>query len=330
MNSFKAYWIDTTGESVTHAIKETTLDMLNEGDVVIKTAYSSVNYKDSLATRYKGGVIRSYPMIPGIDASGVVVTSKSDDFKPGDSVFITGFDFGVSHTGGYSEYIRVPSEWLVKLPETVSLRDIMMIGTAGFTAALSIDAIIKCGITPESNPTILVTGATGGVGSLAIQMLKKAGYQTVHALSRKKASETENLINLGADAVLTLEDITQNSTKPLNTPVYHCIIDTVGGATASSLIPFIHYGGVMTLCGQIGGITLDTTVFPLILRGISLIGIDSVLLPMKQRTPVWNHLFNDWFPISNTYCDEISLDQLPEVFSQLQEGTHTGRTLVKF
>ncbi|AMC92925.1 hypothetical protein AOC36_02665 [Erysipelothrix larvae] len=329
MKPFKAYVVNKHDDSFTRSIQTVSLEDLSPGNVIIKTAYSSINYKDTLAVNPKGGVIRNYPMIPGIDASGIVVESTSDMFNPGDPVFVIGYEFGVSHTGAFSEYIRIPSTWVKHIPAPLSLKDIMKYGTAGLTAGLSVQALLDHGITPDHSNPILVTGATGGVGSIALSILSKLGFN-VHALTRKKDTEASRLLSLGASQVYTLEEITHNNTKPLAKQTYHGIVDTVGGDIASALIPFLHYKGVMTLCGQVGGVQLNTTVFPLILRGITLAGIDAVYCDDTMRDLIWHKLAHEWRVVDTLISQEESFEDIDTPISKLVEGTHTGRTIVHF
>ena len=326
MTSFRAYMVDQVDGKFVAGVKEITMADLDEGNVLIRAHYSSVNFKDSLAAKEDGKIIRSYPMIPGIDVSGVVVESADPAFTSGDEILITGYDLGVQHTGGFSEYVRVKGDWLVRIPSGLSMKDVMKIGTAGFTAGCSIAALEKHGFDPKKNPTVLVTGATGGVGSIAIQILHKIGCK-VHALSRKK--EQESLQSLGADKVYTLDEITNHNTKPLAIQTYDYIIDTVGGEVVSSLIPFVRYGGAMTLCGNVAGVKLQTTVLPFILRHIALLGIDSVQVPHKEREEMWKRFATEWNIAQDVHAQEICLEQLDDIFSQLRAGTHIGRTIVK-
>lgn len=327
MTSFHAYIVDQIDGKFVSGIKEITIADLDEGNVIIRAHYSSVNYKDSLAAKENGKIIRSYPMIPGIDVSGVVVESADSAFTPGDEVLITGYDLGVQHTGGFSEYVRVKSEWLVHIPRGLSMKDVMKIGTAGFTAARSIATLEKYGLDSNQKPTVLVTGATGGVGSIAIQLLHKMGCH-VHALSRKKEQEQQRLQSLGADEVRTIDEITNQNTKPLAKQTYDYIIDTVGGDVLSSLMPFVRYGGAITLCGNVAGVQVQTTVLPFILRNIALLGIDSVQVPQMEREEIWKRFASDWNIVNEIQTQEITLEQLDAVFFQLQAGTHVGRTIV--
>lgn len=327
MNSFKAIVVKEQGEEVVFGVEEVGEAQLSEGNVTIKVAYSSINYKDMLAVQKKGGVIRNYPMIPGIDLSGTVVESGDSRFQEGQEVIVTGFEMGMSHTGGFAEYARVPADWVVALPEGMSLRDAMVFGTAGFTAALSILALEKNGMDPEQNPRILVTGSTGGVGSIAVQMLDKIGYRNITALVRKD-HQVDVSKTLGAHSVIFPDDLGELK-KPLNKEKFDYVLDTVGGDITSVLIPQLSYGGSMSMCGMAAGIELKATVLPFILRGVNLLGIDSVNVPIDKRPEIWEKMAKDWNIAGTTLVDEISLEEVPGTIDAIKNGQHLGRTIVK-
>lgn len=327
-DNFKAVVVREENGQVSHCIETVTEQILSEGDVVIKVAYSSVNYKDMLAVQTKGGVIRNYPMIPGIDLSGTVVSSESDKFTIGQEVLVTGFQTGMTHTGGYSEYVRVPADWIVPLPEGLSMRDSMIIGTAGFTAALSIMLLESKGMAPDKEQEILVTGASGGVGSVAVQLLKVSGYKKVYALARE-ASETEKLLSIGATDVVIASDVLPEKPKVLGKQKFHYVLDVVGGHVASGLLPQIYYGGSMSMCGNAGGIKFETTVMPFILRGVSILGVDSVNFPIEERQAIWDRFANDWHIMNSALVKEVDLNGLDEVFNNIKQGKHTGRHILK-
>lgn len=320
--------INETNETITLSTEETPIETLDQGDVTIQVAYSSVNYKDSLAVKKNGGVIRSYPMIPGIDLSGTVLTSNDERFTEGQKVLVTGYGLGVTHTGGFAEIARVPGDWIVPLPDELNLKEAMVFGTAGFTAALSVQALEKNGLTQNKDATILVTGATGGVGSLAIAMLKKLGYKNILALSRKK-SAIDSLKKIGATDVLLLDEFIPEKIKPLSKQTIDFAIDTVGGDVTSALLSQLRYDGSIAICGNAAGINLNTTVLPFILRNATLLGIDSVNVPMKERLVIWQRLATDLNVTPYELTNEISLQELSETLNQLQAGTHIGRTIVK-
>lgn len=325
---FKAIVVREKDGEVSHSIERITTEMLSEGDVLIKVAYSSVNYKDMLAVQTKGGVIRNYPMIPGIDLSGTVVSSENSKFKEGQNVLVTGFQTGMTHTGGYSEYVRVPAEWVVALPEGLSMRDAMVIGTAGFTAALSIMTLEANGMSPDMNQEILVTGASGGVGSVAIQLLKASGYKNIHALAREE-SEIEQLLSIGATSVLLSRDILPEKPKALDKQKFHYVLDVVGGEVASGILPQIYYGGSMSMCGNAGGIIFSSTVMPFILRGVSVLGVDSVNFPIEKRDAIWTRFANEWHIMSRALVKDVVMEELDEVFENIKTGSHKGRHVLK-
>ncbi|WP_285141144.1 YhdH/YhfP family quinone oxidoreductase [Lactococcus petauri] len=328
MKIFKALVVREENENITYKIEDNvTSKQLNDGDVLVKVHYSSLNYKDMLAVQKNGGVIRKYPMIPGIDLSGTIVESNDPAFSIGQEVLVTGYDMGMSHTGGLSEYTRIPSSWVIPLPKNLSLKEAMIYGTAGLTAGLSIDALEEEGMSLNKEQTVLVTGATGGVGSLALQILSKMGYKNLIALVRKEY-QIEVAQKLGANDVILLENF-EFGKKPLNKQKFDYILDTVGGELLSNLIPFVSYGGSISMCGNAAGIKLDTTVLPFILRGINLLGIDSVNISREKRVQVWNKLASEWKITDTTLVNEIGLEDVPETIVNIKNGTHLGRTIVK-
>lgn len=328
MEQFSGFVIKETNEEITAALEQLELTALSDGDVTIEVAYSSVNYKDSLAAKPNGGVIRQYPMIPGIDLSGTVVSSLNSHFAKGQKVLVTGYGLGVTHTGGFAEIARVPHEWVVPLPESLELKDAMIFGTAGFTAALSIQALENHGLAQDKDAAILVTGASGGVGSLTIAMLKQLGYTTIIALSRK-ASAIDTLKKIGATHVTLLDEFMPEKINPLAKQTIDFAIDTVGGDVTAALLPQLRYGGSIAICGNAAGIQLNTSVLPFILRGTTLLGIDSVNVPMEQRLSIWQRLATDLNVSDHELVNEISLSDVPQTLQQLQAGTHTGRTIIK-
>ena len=327
MDTFKALIVRENEEEVTYQVEEQTKEiMLNAGEVIIKVAFSSVNYKDMLAVQKNGGVVRNYPMIPGIDLSGTIVESTDPKYSVGQDVIVTGYAMGMSHSGGFSEYARVPSSWLVPLPESLSLKEAMIYGTAGLTAALSIYELEKNGMSEKLDQTILVTGATGGVGSIALQILSKIGYKKITALVRKE-NQIAFAKKLGATNVILLSEF-EFVKRPLTKQTFHYILDTVGGDLASNLLPYVYYQGSISLCGNVGGIKLNTTVLPFILRGINLIGIDSVNISHDYRLKIWLRLAKEWKITDTTIFTSISLEELSDTIQSLKEGNHLGRTIV--
>lgn len=323
MNKFKTLQIENT-PTFHSTIVEQEKPLLEDGEVFIKVEYSDVNYKDALANSETGGVIRSYPMTPGIDLAGIVVESQDKRYQLGDSVLVTGYGLGVSHPGGYSQYQKVPGDWIVPLPTNLSSRQAMVLGTAGFTAALCVNALIEQGI--NKTDKIVVSGATGGVGSVAIALLHQLEFTSIVALTRKQQM-TDWLTDLGATEVVSPDDFLPEKTKPLGKQQIDYLIDTVGGSQLAKLLPLISYNGAAALCGNAGGIKLETTVLPFILRNIQLIGIDSVNVPYADRKRVWQQLA-DWAITDVLRVQEISLEELPDIIQQLLAGTHQGRTLV--
>ncbi|EIM05524.1 alcohol dehydrogenase [Planococcus antarcticus DSM 14505] len=327
MDLFKAIRVNEQDDQVTYGLEEVTIDELSEGEVLIKVAYSSINYKDMLAVQKNTGVIRNYPMIPGIDLSGTIVESTDSRFTEGQEVIVTGFAMGMSHTGGFSEYARVPADWIVPLPSNLSLKDAMVFGTAGVTAALSIGALEKSGMDAVNDPEILVTGATGGVGSIALQILSKMGFQNISALVRKE-NQVEVAKSLGATNVVFADELGELK-KPLNKTRFDYVVDTVGGDVTSVLIPQLAYDGSMSMCGNAGGLQVTTTVLPFILRGVSLLGIDSVNVPIHKRGDIWEKMANEWNIAQTTLTDEVTLEELPHTIDAIKNGQHLGRTIVK-
>ncbi|MBC1450720.1 acryloyl-CoA reductase [Listeria welshimeri] len=327
MKSFQALFIEKEADNTSLHFRETTLDNLPENEVTIEVHYSGINYKDGLAVLPEGKIVNQYPFIPGIDASGVVIESKSDRFQVGDEVIVTSYDFGVSYFGGYSEFIRVPAEWVVPLPQGLSLKEAMILGTAGFTAALSIDALESSGVRPETGK-IAVSGATGGVGSLSTAILAKRGFSVVASSGKKDAKDF--LQKFGVSEVVSREAFQPEKIRALDKQLYAGAIDCVGGKPLSYLLTAVQYGGAVTTCGMSAGGKLDTTVFPFILRGVQLLGIDSVLCPMQKRTQIWQRLATD-FKLANLeeLATEINFQTLPEALHQVMNGGVTGRYLVK-
>ena len=278
-----------------------------------------MNYKDGLASTPDGKIVRSYPFIPGIDLAGVVVRSNDARFKEGDEVLATSYEIGVSHFGGYSEYARIPADWVVPLPEGLSLKEAMIYGTAGFTAALSVQRLEENGVTPDKG-SVLVTGATGGVGSIAVAILAKRGYHVV--ASTGKQSEHDFLIDLGASEILSREDVTGEKIRALDKQLWAAAVDPVGGKTLASILSKITYNGSVAVSGLTGGGDVPTTVFPFILRGINLLGIDSVYCPMETRIALWKRMATDFKPdhLLKVMKKEVSLEELPTYLSSILKG----------
>lgn len=325
--NFRAYRIFEENGSLAGRFVELTMDDLDPGEVVIRSHYSSVNYKDALAATGTGRVIRRFPCVGGIDVAGVVESSADERFKAGDPVLVTGYEMGVAHDGGFSEFVRVPADWVVPLPGGLTLFDAMALGTAGFTAALSIHRMEQNELSPE-NGKVIVTGATGGVSSLAIQMLSQLGYR-VAALTGKEG-EHEYLKSLGADEILSRRDLVMGS-RPLEKAQWAGALDSVGGETLAWLTRTMQQNGVIASFGNAGGIELHATVMPFILRGIRLIGIDSAATQMPLRRKIWQRLATDLYPRQlDRIAHVVPFDNLPETFASLLQGKSCGRSVIQF
>ncbi|TVP84822.1 MAG: acryloyl-CoA reductase [Alkalicoccus sp.] len=308
-------------------IAERTMDELPKGEVTVKVHYSGVNYKDGLALDASTKVAKDYPIVPGIDLSGEVAASDTEAFQPGDKVIVTSFELGVGHDGGYSEYARVPAAWVVPLPEGLTLREAMIIGTAGFTAALSVHRLEERGTTPEDGP-VLVTGATGGVGSMAVAMLAKRGYHVT--ASTGKQSEHEYLKNLGAAEIISREEVTPEKLRPLQKQRWAAAVDPTGGKPLASVLSSLKQGGAVAASGLTAGVELPATVMPFILRGIDLLGIDSGFCPMALRQKVWERAAGDLKPEHlEDIADEISFDELEQSLKDILDNKVRGRKLLK-
>jgi putative YhdH/YhfP family quinone oxidoreductase len=326
MDKFKVYRLREADRKVSAAFEQSSLDELDKGDVVIKVACSSVNYKDALAATGKGKIIRRFPCVGGIDLSGTVVESASPKFKPGDAVIATSYDIGVAHDGGYAEYARVPADWVVPLPKGMSLKDAMALGTAGFTAGLAVARMEHDGLKPGMGP-VAVTGATGGVGSVAVDILAGLGYE-VTAITGK-AAEADYLKGLGAKNVMLRSEIDLTKIKPLDKATWAGAVDNLGGDMLSWLASTMTIDGKLAAVGLAASMTFNTTVAPFILRGVSLLGIDSVNCPMALREKVWQRLASDMRPrhlaqLSRT----VAFDELPQVFDDFIGARIKGRIVV--
>lgn len=307
-------------------ITERSVDDLPDGELLIRVRYSSLNYKDALSAIGNPGVSRNFPHTPGIDAAGEVVECSDGSFKPGDEVLVTGFDLGMNTAGGFGQFIRIPSKWAVALPSGLSLKEAMVYGTAGFTAGLSLQAMVDAGVQPEDGE-ILVTGATGGVGSVAIALLAKAGYQAVAATG--KVEQGAFLKLLGAADVIGRDAVLEGADKPMMRERWAGVIDCVGGDYLAAAIKSTRYGGTVTCCGLTASPDLNINVFPFILRGVSLLGIDSVECPMAPRLTLWDKLAGDWKLDSlEDMTDECGLNDLDEKIDAMLNGQSKGRTLV--
>ncbi len=323
---FRALVLTRDDEGKTHAdIRELTEADLPDGDVLVDVEYSSLNYKDGLAITGKGKVVRSFPMVPGIDLAGTVLSSASDDYQPGDKVVLTGWGIGEKHWGGFSRRQRVRSEWLVPLPGELSPRDAMAIGTAGFTAMLCVMTLEEAGITPDRGQ-VLVTGASGGVGSAAVTLLGRLVYEVVAVTGRPEGADW--LRELGAKDVLSREEMSQPP-RPLEGQRWAGAVDTVGGVMLARVLAETAYDGAVAACGPAGGFELPTTVMPFILRNVSLRGVDSVMCPVQRRKRAWERLARDLpMKVLGEIAHEATLEQVPELAGQILAGQVRGRLVV--
>jgi alcohol dehydrogenase len=324
---FSAYLVSKDEKGACHGEVRTdlALDQLPAGELLIRVDCSSINYKDALSATGNPGVTKQYPHIPGIDAVGTVEADQSGRFAPGAPVIVTGYRFGMDHWGGFAQYIRVPAEWAVPLPAGLSPVESMRLGTAGFTAALAVDAILTRERQRGGGP-VLVTGATGGVAMVAIALLARLGCP-VTAITRKEAARGR-LRQLGAQEVLAPEQL-EGSDKPLLKERWSGVVDTIGGAGLEYLLKTTVAGGVVTTCGMAAGNTFSASVFPFILRGVSLAGIDSAAQPAGNRARIWGLLASDWKVDLERICNEIALDGINGCVREILAGTHVGRTVVK-
>ena len=327
MEPFLAYRVHREDGKIEGRIERITLDDLNEGDVVIRSAWSGINYKDALAATGSGRIMRRFPMVGGIDVAGVVHASNDPRYAEGDPVVITGFGLSEDFDGGYSEYVRASGDWLIPLPDGMALRDSMAIGTAGFTAALAVDAMELNGQRPDAGP-VLVNGATGGVGSFAIDMLGGLGYE-VTAFTGKR-NQDEYLCGLGASAILYRDEV-EMGTRPLERALWAGAVDNVGGDQLGWLTRTMQPEANIASIGLAGGFKLETTVMPFILRGVNLLGINSVYVGRDRRERVWQRLASDLKPrcLDRIVTSEVALSDLPSAFDGYMAGAVTGRAVVR-
>lgn len=324
--TFRAYVAEKVGDGVQRGVREFRERDLPPGEVEIRVAWSSVNYKDGLATRADGKVARISPLIPGIDLAGEVVASEDPSIAVGAAVLAHGYELGVSRHGGYAEFERVPAGWVVPLAPGLSPRDAMAIGTAGFTAALSVVALEERGLNPADGP-VLVTGASGGVGGTALAILADRGYEVWAATG--KPDEAARLLTLGAAGILTRDEVTGEG-RPLESERWAGVVDAVGAATLPYVLRTLKTGGAVAASGNAGGAKLETTVFPFILRGVALLGMDSVNVPIARRRGLWDRLATDLRPREiGLHATEITLDTLDEALDGIVAGAARGRWIVR-
>ena len=327
-NSVSCFQVNKNEQKeITGGLQSVPSDDLPSGDVTIRVVYSSINYKDALAATGHPGVVRNFPHIPGIDAAGYVVESKSDQFQVGDAEIVTSYELGVERWGGWSEFIRVKPEWVVPLPAGLTLKESMILGTAGLTAAMCVNSLIQHEISTDPG-NVLVSGASGGVGSFALSLLKRSGFHPVAVTG--KPSAALRLVELGAREVIGRDELEDDSKKPLLKARWSAAIDTVGGSILSNVIRSIQPNGCVAACGNAGGAELDLTVFPFILRGITLDGIDSAWYPIEKRTTLWQKLATDWkLPDLDSRAKIIPLEQVQETVNAMLKGEHQERTIIQ-
>ncbi|MEM7000324.1 MAG: YhdH/YhfP family quinone oxidoreductase [Pseudomonadota bacterium] len=318
--TFNALQVTKTDAGYERAIVSREVDDLPQGDVLIEVRYSSLNFKDGLSATGNPGVTRNFPHTPGIDAAGVVVESSVSDFSAGDEVIVIGFDLGMNTAGGFGQRIRVPAGWVVSRPEGLSLHASMILGTAGFTAAECVDKLLHAGI--KEGP-VLVTGATGGVGSVAIKLLAKLGYEV--AAVTGKPDQEEFLRAAGAAQILNRDSLSENSKRPLLAESWGGVVDTVGGDMLFNAIKGLRYGASAAACGLVGGADIPATVFPFILRHVNLLGVDSVELPLADKVSIWQRLATDWSMDLSELEAPLSLDTLSDAIDRILAGQMVGR-----
>ena len=325
-STFPAFVFTNDPDNSHRSVEQVSLDQIASDGVLIEVEWSSVNFKDGLASTTSGKISRLKPMIPGIDIAGTVVDAAGSDFVVGQKVIAHGYDIGVARHGGYAQFVRVPAEWIMKLPDGLTAREAMVVGTGGFTSALSIVALENWGLTPSAGP-VLVTGATGGVGSMAVSMLVGRGYEVV--ASSGKASANEFLLGLGASRVIDRTELSADDPRPLQTTTYAAAVDCVGGNTLANVLKRLNYGSAVAASGLTGGTAIPTSVMPFILRGVALLGIDSVQTPMDVRRNVWGRIAFDLKPAGlESIGHSIGLNDLDRVLTAILAGEVSGRYVV--
>ena len=321
---YKAFFTQETESGFSNSIESLSIADLEENDLLIKVSYSSLNYKDALSASGNKGVTRTYPHTPGIDAVGEVVKSNSSDFKDGDKIIVTGYDLGMNTYGGFGQYISIPATWAISLPNELSEAEAMSIGTAGLTAGLCVRKLLQNDLTPDSGD-VLVTGASGGVGSVAIMVLSKLGFNVV-ALTGKQ-DQVDYLESLGASSVIIRSQMEEQG-KPLQKGIYQGGVDTVGGNILSNFISQTSQRGAITCCGNVASDKLETSIFPFILRGVTLIGIDSAESLLEVKKEIWNNFSNDWKIDLEKITKEVFLESLSDEVEKILKGNQVGRIRV--
>ena len=326
MNSFSALQArENAAGQFEQVVVQRQIDDLPPGDLLIRVQYSSLNYKDALSASGNRGVTKNFPHTPGIDAAGVVEASAVPEFSVGDEVIVTGYDLGMNTSGGFGQYIRIPAAWVLKRPQGLSLREAMILGTAGLTAALCVDKLEQAGVTPGAGP-ILVTGASGGVGSVAVALLNQLGYSVTAATG--KVEQAGLLKTLGAQEVIGRSELLEGGERPLLKERWGGAVDCVGGDILVNLLKSLRYGASAACCGLTAGVALNGSVLPFILRGVNLLGVDSVELPLVVKASMWDKLSLQWKLNLEPLVTEVSLAQLPEAMSRILAGQQVGRVLV--
>ncbi|WP_150304001.1 YhdH/YhfP family quinone oxidoreductase [Pseudomonas saliphila] len=325
MSEFKALVVSEEEGRYVSRVKARHVDDLPKGEVLIRVKYSSLNFKDALSASGNKGVTRQYPHTPGIDAAGIVEASSVSELAVGDEVIVTGYDLGMGTSGGFGQYIRVPAAWVLRRPKGLSLRESMLLGTAGLTAALCIDKLEQAGVQPGQGP-ILVTGATGGVGSIAVAMLASLGYEV--AASTGKALQSEFLKRLGASQIIDRTVLEAGNDKPMLKEQWAGAVDTVGGEILFNVVKSLRYGASVACCGLTAGTAFSGNVLPFILRNVNLLGIDSVEQPLVVKASMWDRLSLQWKVDLEVLAQEVTLDQLPDQIERILTGRMVGRVLV--
>ena len=326
MNSFSALQArENAAGQFEQVVVQRQIDDLPPGDLLIRVQYSSLNYKDALSASGNRGVTKNFPHTPGIDAAGVVEASAVPEFSVGDEVIVTGYDLGMNTSGGFGQYIRIPAAWALKRPQGLSLREAMILGTAGLTAALCVDKLEQAGVTPGAGP-VLVTGASGGVGSVAVALLNQLGYSVTAATG--KVEQAGLLKTLGAQEVIGRSELLEGGERPLLKERWGGAVDCVGGDILVNLLKSLRYGASAACCGLTAGVALNGSVLPFILRGVNLLGVDSVELPLVVKASMWDKLSLQWKLNLEPLVTEVSLAQLPEAMARILAGQQVGRVLV--
>jgi len=322
---YKAYLVEENEGKYNGQIKELEMPNLGDGNVIIKVHYSSLNYKDALASSGAKGVVRSYPFVPGIDVAGEIIESSNSEFAVGDNVVATGYKIGMSVYGGFGELVQLPAKWVLRLPDALSSFDSMCYGTAGITAAACIKKIVDGDVSNEL--PVLVSGATGGVGSVSVGILAKLGYE-VHAISGKQ-DEIETLKTMGASKVILRDDYTNEPAKALDKAIYGGAVDTVGGEILTKMISMVANHGVVSCCGNVAGAMFTSSVFPFILRGVQLSGIDSAESSLTLKKELWNLLSDQWSLKLTEHIKTIQIDGIGDEVKKILEGNQVGRVVIK-